>query len=144
MAAEAALWLQPAERMMIASLLVHLISLCIRADKLVPINKTIKLDTSNERQMDDAHKFLSHNMAAINFWLLSCIISVETRTYPKRLIANAWVGGWADPRGWLSCAEADFSSVLALAEPGRQPQRQHHGLQRYEQGGRAVMRLFFC
>jgi len=29
-------------------------------------------------------------MAAINFWLTSCILPVETKQYPQRLACNAW------------------------------------------------------
>ena len=42
------------------------------------------------QQMDQLHTHFSHNMAAVDFWLNSCVLPKETQQYPQRLVANAW------------------------------------------------------
>jgi hypothetical protein len=36
------------------------------------------------------HELFSHNMAAINFWLASCVVPDATRVYEGRLGTSAW------------------------------------------------------
>jgi hypothetical protein len=36
------------------------------------------------------HQLFSHNMAAINFWLASCVVPDATRVYEGRLGTSAW------------------------------------------------------
>jgi hypothetical protein len=40
--------------------------------------------------MDLMHRHFSHNMGTVSFWLNFCVIPIETRQYPKRLVASAW------------------------------------------------------
>jgi hypothetical protein len=64
------------------------------------MDDVMKLDTSNSQQMELMHAHFSHNMAAVDFWLNSCIFPTETQQYPQRLVANAW--NLADnPRGMV-------------------------------------------
>lgn len=35
-------------------------------------------------------RYLSHNMAVVDFWLNFCVFPAETQQYPQRLAANAW------------------------------------------------------
>ena len=50
-----------------------------------------KLDTTNVQQREVLLRCFSHNMAAINFWLLSCrVLAVETKQFPGKITANSW------------------------------------------------------
>ena len=61
-----------------------------RADDLQALDDASKLDPSNSLQMELMHQHFGHNMAAIDFWLNTCIIPKETQQYPQRLVGNAW------------------------------------------------------
>lgn len=41
-------------------------------------------------QMILLHELFSHNMAAINFWLASCVVPDATRVYEGRVGTSAW------------------------------------------------------
>jgi hypothetical protein len=60
------------------------------AGDLLAVDDVRKLDTSNRLQMELMHQHFSHNMAAVDFWLNSCVFPTETQQYPQRLVANAW------------------------------------------------------
>lgn len=49
-----------------------------------------KIDTSNIPQVELMHRYLSHNMAVVDFWLTYCVLPTETGQYPQRLSANSW------------------------------------------------------
>jgi hypothetical protein len=61
-----------------------------RAGDLRALDDVRKLDASNSLQMEVMYRHFSHNMAAIDFWLNSCVFPCETQQYPQRLVANAW------------------------------------------------------
>jgi hypothetical protein len=48
-----------------------------------------KLDPTNQNQLASIHSVYQFNMAAINFWLATCVFPRETMQFPQRLIANA-------------------------------------------------------
>jgi hypothetical protein len=60
------------------------------AGDLQALDDVMKLDTTNSQQMELMHTHFSHNMAAVDFWLNSCVFPTETQQYPQRLVANAW------------------------------------------------------
>jgi hypothetical protein len=70
-------------------LMVPWSSACYAGD-LQALDDVRKLDTTNSAQMELMHTHFSHNMAAVDFWLNSCIFPTETQQYPQRLVANAW------------------------------------------------------
>ena len=57
---------------------------------LAAFDDVAKVDTTNALQLELMHSLLSHNMAAINFWLSYCVLGAETKQYPQRLSASAW------------------------------------------------------
>lgn len=54
------------------------------------LNSPSKIDTSNAVQMRQMHALFSHNMAAVNFWLNSCVFPSEMQQFPKRLLSSSW------------------------------------------------------
>ena len=54
------------------------------------LDDVCKVDTTNSEQLELLWAYFSHNMAAINFWLATCVLPGETGQYPKRLAASAW------------------------------------------------------
>ena len=40
--------------------------------------------------MERLHKYFSHNMAAVEFWLAKCVFPFETQQFPHRLTATPW------------------------------------------------------
>lgn len=54
------------------------------------LNHVHKLDPSNLEQLARLHATYGHNMAAIDFWLSSCVLPRETMQFPHRLVANAF------------------------------------------------------
>uniref|UniRef100_A0A7R9V0Q8 ubiquitinyl hydrolase 1 n=1 Tax=Chlamydomonas euryale TaxID=1486919 RepID=A0A7R9V0Q8_9CHLO len=54
------------------------------------LDKAEKLDPENARQLELLHKYFSHNMATVDFWLTFCVLPAETRQYSQRLTANSW------------------------------------------------------
>jgi hypothetical protein len=49
-----------------------------------------KLDLTSEPQLDMLFALYKYNMAAVNFWLNSCVLPRETMQFPNRLVANAF------------------------------------------------------
>ena len=46
--------------------------------------------STNAQQLELLHKYFSHNMAAVGFWLSFCVLPLETGQYPQRLACSAW------------------------------------------------------
>ena len=44
-----------------------------------------KLDLTSEPQLDMLFTLYRYNMAAVNFWLNSCVLPRETMQFPNRL-----------------------------------------------------------
>ncbi|GLI61980.1 hypothetical protein VaNZ11_004546, partial [Volvox africanus] len=49
-----------------------------------------KVDTSNRQQMELMYRYLSHNMAVVDFWLNYRVYPTEMRQYTQRLASSAW------------------------------------------------------
>lgn len=54
------------------------------------LDEVSKIDISNQRQMHDAHRLLSHNMGAVDFWLNTCVFPLEMQQFPQRLPSSSW------------------------------------------------------
>ena len=54
------------------------------------LDDVCKLDPTNAQQLELLHKYFSHNMAAVGFWLSFCVLPLETGQYPQRLACSAW------------------------------------------------------
>lgn len=49
-----------------------------------------KLDPENTQLMAAMWRYFSHDMEVINYWLANCVLPLETKQYPSRLVATAW------------------------------------------------------
>jgi hypothetical protein len=63
---------------------------CAASEDLPKLDSVCKLDPTNAQQLERLHKYFSHNMAAVDFWLSFCVLPVETGQYPQRLACSAW------------------------------------------------------
>ena len=72
-----ALWLSSASQMM-------------NEEQEKALNSVEKLDLTNELQFDMLFTVYRYNMAAVNFWLNSCVLPRETMQFPSRLVSNAF------------------------------------------------------
>ena len=62
----------------------------LSAEQRAPLDSVGKLDPSNEAQLKLLHATYRHNMAAIDFWLNTCVLPRETMQFERRLVANAF------------------------------------------------------
>jgi hypothetical protein len=60
------------------------------SEDLPKLDDVCKLDPTNAQQLELLHKYFSHNMGAVGFWLSFCVLPVETGQYPQRLACSAW------------------------------------------------------
>ena len=72
----------------------------MQAEVYATLDSAAKLDLTNAAQRDTLWRYFSHNMAAVDFWLLYCVLPAETQQYPSRLGCSAWDLA-ANPRGWV-------------------------------------------
>ena len=72
-----ALWLSSASQMM-------------NEEQEQALNSVEKLDLTNEQQLNMLVTVYRYNMAAVNFWLNSCVLPRETMQFPSRLVSNAF------------------------------------------------------
>ncbi|CAM9849170.1 unnamed protein product [Discosporangium mesarthrocarpum] len=54
------------------------------------IDKVLKLDLTNESQLDVLHTHFGRNFEVVNFWLNYLLLPVETQQFPKSLSTSAW------------------------------------------------------
>ncbi|GIL75394.1 hypothetical protein Vretifemale_5196 [Volvox reticuliferus] len=57
---------------------------------LVKFDEVDKVDISNRPQVELMHRYLSHNMAVVDFWLNYRVYPIEMRQYAQRLASSAW------------------------------------------------------
>ena len=60
------------------------------AEAVEALDLVDKLDLTSEPQLDLLSSVFRFNMAAINFWLNSCVLPRETMQFPHRLVSNAF------------------------------------------------------
>eukprot|EP00965_Chrysotila_dentata_P092302 3046715-Pleurochrysis_carterae.AAC.1 len=89
-AASALLMLGPVSQKYEYGLWLESARACMTCDQLAALDDVRKLDLSNDVQLQIMHSAFHHNMAAINFWLNSCVLLRETMQFPNRLVANAF------------------------------------------------------
>jgi hypothetical protein len=71
------LWLDSASQMM-------------NEEQKQALNSVDKLDLKSEPLLDMLHTLYQYNMAAVNYWLNSCVFPRETMQFPSRLVSNAF------------------------------------------------------
>jgi hypothetical protein len=49
-----------------------------------------KLDPGNSQLLGAMWAYFSHNMETVSYWLANCVLPLETKQYPSRLVATAW------------------------------------------------------
>ena len=54
------------------------------------LDTAAKLDIQNPQQLQSLHLHFRSNFETVNFFLNHCVLPVETKQYPKRLVASAW------------------------------------------------------
>ncbi|CAM9546328.1 unnamed protein product, partial [Sphacelaria rigidula] len=65
------------------------------------MDSVLKVDLSNEPQMDLLYKHFGHNFEVINFWLQFIVIPTETKLCPKSIGTNSWFLA-QNSTGWIS------------------------------------------